>query len=177
MSSGDAPTRDPRTALIDAMTQQGGLSTLLSEAIAERIGMHSTDLESLDILRRTGPVTAGRLAELTGLTTAGVTSLIDRLERLGYVRRERDPSDRRRVIVQPLIENAERELGSLYVDMSRNAAELIARYRDDEIALILDFTERMNDVLLAHLAKVRAMTTDDVQQGRTRGGRSDRTIE
>ena len=79
--------------------------------------MNPTDLESLDILARHGPMTAGRLAEMTGLTTGAITGLVDRLERRGYARREPHPTDRRSVIVQPLIENAERDLGPSYVGM------------------------------------------------------------
>ena len=67
-------------------------------------------------------MTAGRLAELTGLTTGAITGLVDRLERRGYARREPHPTDRRSVIVQPLIENAERDLAPSYAGMSQGNA-------------------------------------------------------
>src|SRR5215213_2123899 len=100
--------------------------------------MNPTDLESLDILARNGPMTAGRLAELTGLTTGAITGLVDRLEPRGYARRERHPMDRRSVIVQPLFENAERDLGPAYGAMGEAMGELMSRYDDEDLATILD---------------------------------------
>lgn len=120
------------------MTSQ---SVLFSHAVAERLGMHPTDLETLGFLYDEGPVPAGRLAELTGLTTGAVTRMIDRLERAGYVRREPDPHDRRRVIVRPLSEQRSK-LGPLFEGMRRAMEELCARYSDEQLALILDFVSR-----------------------------------
>src|SRR5918997_2193098 len=79
-------------------------SMFLLQAITERSGMNLTDLQCISILASTGPITAGRLAEEMGLTTGSVTGVIDRMERAGYVRRERDPNDGRRVIVRPVSE-------------------------------------------------------------------------
>src|SRR5579884_4289361 len=72
------------------------------QAVADRLRMNATDLLCLGILEWTGPVAAGRLADLTGLTSGAITGILDRLEQAGLVRRERDTRDRRRVIVQPL---------------------------------------------------------------------------
>ena len=84
---------------------------LFNQAVADRLGMNPADLQCLNILSETGPVAAGRLAEETGLTTGAVTGVIDRLERAGYAWRERDPKDKRRVIVHPLPERARGEIG------------------------------------------------------------------
>jgi DNA-binding MarR family transcriptional regulator len=119
---------------------------IFSHAVAERAGMNSTDMECLDLLILMGPMPAGQLAELTGLTTGAITGVIDRLEKAGYARRERDPNDRRRVIVQPLREKAEREIGPHFGPMAHAMAELFARYRDEELALILDFATRANAI-------------------------------
>ena len=91
-------------ALDQALRDTSAQSVLFSQAVADRVGISPTDLETLDILVRSGPMTAGRLAELTGLTTGAITGLVDRLERRGYAHREPHPTDRRSVIVQPLIE-------------------------------------------------------------------------
>src|SRR5260370_19239740 len=84
--------REVEAALNAAMRDVSGQGVLYSQAVAERLGMNSTDLECLDHISR-GPLTAGRLAELTGLTTGAITGVIDRLERAGLARRQRHPCD------------------------------------------------------------------------------------
>src|ERR1043165_2223548 len=73
---------------------------LFNQAVADRIGLHPTDLQCLNLLTlEGGPVTTGRIAQLTGLTTGSATRLVDRLEKAGYVVRRRDAADRRKVLV------------------------------------------------------------------------------
>jgi DNA-binding MarR family transcriptional regulator len=148
-----------RAALLEALNNEFRLmsaqSVLLSQAVADRVGLHSTDLETMDILAIHGPLTAGRLSELTGLTTGAVTGLIDRLEAAGYVRREKDPRDRRRVIVQPDIARAMREIGPLYESIARAMADMCGRYSDEELAVVLDFAARSNRLAPAEIAKIR----------------------
>jgi DNA-binding MarR family transcriptional regulator len=144
------------TAKLDvALRDASGRSVLFSQAVADSAGMNPTDLESLDLLARNGPMTAGRLADLTGLTTGAITGLIDRLERRGYARRKPHPSDRRSVIVQPLIENAERDLGPAYASMNQAMDELLSRYSDEELAVILDFTTRAAEITSQQIAALR----------------------
>src|SRR6478609_1163279 len=83
-----------------AMRRNGSIMQLLGQVSAERIGINATDLNCLNIVAVTGPMTAGELARATGLTTASITGVLDRLEEGGFVRRERDPKDRRRVNVK-----------------------------------------------------------------------------
>jgi len=142
-------------ALFDELRQVSSLSVLFSQAVADRVGMTPTDLETLDILWRSGPIPAGRLAELTGLTTGAVTGLVDRLERRGYARREPDPTDRRRVIVRPVLEHAEREIEPHFAALGRAMNELFARYRDEELAVMLDVMTRSNQIVFEQIAKVR----------------------
>src|SRR5215813_7664872 len=87
-------------ALNRAMRDASGQGVLYSQAVAERLGINSTDLECLDSVVLRGPLTAGELADATGLTTGAITGVIDRLERAGFARRERDKDDRRRVLVR-----------------------------------------------------------------------------
>src|SRR5487761_1701593 len=82
-----------------AMRQTGAVMQVVGQAAAERIGVNSTDLNCLNIVALNGSMTAGELAKATGLTTASITGVLDRLEEGGFVRRERDPHDRRRVNV------------------------------------------------------------------------------
>ena len=83
---------------------------LHNQVVAQRIGLGGSDSQFVSLLNVHGPLTAGRLAELSGLTTGTVTGVIDRLERAGYVRRHRDESDRRRVLVAPVPEATMRPL-------------------------------------------------------------------
>src|ERR1700745_294307 len=82
-----------------AMRRNGSIMQLLGQMSAERIGINVTDLNCLNIVALTGPMTAGELARATGLTTASITGVLDRLEDGGFVRRERDPEDPRPVHV------------------------------------------------------------------------------
>lgn len=77
---------------------------------SDALSLVPTDLVCMCLLQLNGSVTPGWLAEMTGLTTGAVTGMIDRLERAGYVRREPDPEDRRRVIVRPDLQRWDRDL-------------------------------------------------------------------
>ena len=153
------PSRYERTGLVDALERElrrgTGQSVAFSHAVAERLGLHATDLECLGFLFDEGPAPAGRLAELSGLTTGAVTRMIDRLERAGFVRREPDPRDRRRVIVRLVPERAH-EVAALFEPMSRAMADLYARYSDEQLALLLDFAKRAADVGQEQTARLRA---------------------
>jgi DNA-binding MarR family transcriptional regulator len=143
-------------ALDRALRETSAQTVLFSQAVADRAGMNPTDLESLDILARHGPMTAGRLAELTGLTTGAITGLVDRLERRGYARRERHPSDRRSVLVRPLTEVAERDLAPPYTAMRQAMEELFARYSEEELAIIADFISRAAAITGEQVARLRS---------------------
>lgn len=113
-------------------------------AATEAVGLNSTDLGALCLLLLHGPSPAGRLAELTGLTTGAVTGVVDRLERAGFVRRELDAADRRRVIVAPDAGRAERELFPRFPSLRPAARlEFYDRYSVAELALIRDFFSRL----------------------------------
>jgi DNA-binding MarR family transcriptional regulator len=140
---------------------------VLSQVIAERLRINSTDLECLGLLVENGPIPAGRLAELSGLTTGAITGVIDRLERAGYARRERDPNDRRRVFVRPLLERIE-AIGPLFLGLARTMDELVAGYSEQERELILDFVTRSNDLVQHHIASLQH---EDVATGRSGSAR------
>ena len=95
---------DDREELIEALVKEMPwyISSLVrfQGAVAHQLGMPVTDLHALGALLETGPIGASGLAELMGMTTGAITRLVDRLERGGYVRREPDPGDRRRVTVR-----------------------------------------------------------------------------
>ena len=110
----------------------------------EDVGLNPTDLGSLCLLLLHGPAPAGRLAELTGLTTGAVTGVIDRLEAGGFVRRELDPADRRRVIVVPDRGRVDRDLFPHFPSLQRAAAaKFYDTYSDAELEVISAFLSRL----------------------------------
>jgi DNA-binding MarR family transcriptional regulator len=131
-------------------------AAMFSQAAAGRLGINTTDLRCLDVLSQTGPISAGRLAGITGLTVGAITGIADRLEGAGYARRERDATDRRRVIIGLVGERDERDLAPLFEDVRRASAELYSDYTDEELALLLDFFERAILVLREQTSRLRA---------------------
>ena len=154
MSSKTKKRQQLEAALNAAMRDASGQGVLYSQAVAGRLGMNSTDLECLDHILR-GPVTAGRLADLTALTTGAITGVIDRLERIGLARRESDPDDRRKTVVRALPVVVER-IAPLFEPMERAAMSVLSRYHDDELALILDFLTRARDAALTAMSELCA---------------------
>jgi DNA-binding MarR family transcriptional regulator len=148
-----------RTELINALYQAGReLSTatvLFHSAVAEQVGLNATEWKCLDLLDRMGPLTAGELAEFTALTTGAITGVIDRLEQGGFARRERDPHDRRKVIVQSIQEHKHEIPHQIFASLRQRYAELFSSYNDQELAFILDYIIRSSAVMTEETAKLR----------------------
>jgi DNA-binding MarR family transcriptional regulator len=146
---------DLELAFATAMRRTGSLMQLMGQAAADRIGINATDLNCLNILSFSGQMTAGQLAKATGLTTASITGVIDRLEQAGYVRRERDTSDRRRVVIHLVAGRAISDIASVFRPMVQAWQQMAERYTDDELRLIVEFYGQMEDVLRQHIALLR----------------------
>jgi DNA-binding MarR family transcriptional regulator len=114
-----------------------GQSVVLSEAIARHVGLRSADLEVLGAIEQHGPLTAGQLSALTGLSAAAVTGLIDRLENAGVAARQADPADRRRVLVA--VSDGARRIVELYAKLERDMTAVVARRSPAELQVIEDF--------------------------------------
>ena len=137
---------------------------LVGQFAADRIGINATDLNCLNILSFSGQMTAGELARATGLTTASITGVLDRLEEAGYVRRERDSKDRRRVVVHLELDKALANVAPLFLPMVRDWQErVVADYTDDELRLIVDFYGRMEQVFRDQVVRLAAATRDTVR--------------
>ena len=132
----------------------GAQSVLMSHAVAERFGLHTTDLECLDLIYLRGKASAGELAEATGLTSGAVTALIDRLERAGYVIRELDPSDRRRRYVR-IREEAIRPIEAVYEPMQETMFKLWSSFSARDLLVIEDFLSRSADASVACVERLR----------------------
>lgn len=129
---------------------------LFNQALADHLRLHPTDLQCLNLLSlETGPVTTGRVAELTGLTTGSATRLVDRLERAGYVTRERDAEDRRRVLVT-LVPERLAEFGAVWQKLNGGWFGMFDSYDDDEIALLTTHMRRTVELSAAQIERLRS---------------------
>ncbi len=112
MTSG-RPTRRRLVEQIagEGLYRWGAAAVLLHQAVADRLGLGSTDRQCLDLLAQHGAMTGSELAAITGLTTGAITGVVARLERAGFLRRERDPSDGRKQVLSAIPERAARPNG------------------------------------------------------------------
>jgi DNA-binding MarR family transcriptional regulator len=144
------------TELEHAVRKSSALGVIFGQTVASRVGISSSDLECLDFLNIEGRVTAGRLAELTGLTTGAITGVVDRLEKAGLVRRERDEDDRRKVFIAVVPENVAR-VGRFYQHLQRGMQKLWETYSDAELKLMLRFMTQGYETMLAATEELKAM--------------------
>ena len=156
-------SRQTKKELIDELTfevraAQSAVDQM-DDAACRALGINRTDGRCLDIIDREGPVAAGRLAEASGLTTAAVTAVIDRLERAGYARRIGDPNDRRRVLVEltPLA----RERGEVIWGPFSVFKEILGRYTIAELELLRDFNRMGREHNERRAAEVRNLRFED----------------
>jgi DNA-binding MarR family transcriptional regulator len=124
------------------------------DAAAERLGINRTDQRCLDIVDLHGQITAGQLAKESGLSTGAVTTLLDRLERAGYVRRVRDTVDRRRVLVE-LTDEARKRAWEIWGPIAEEANEGWGTYSDEQLVFLRDFLVGSQEFLARHLARIK----------------------
>ncbi|NGY59337.1 MarR family transcriptional regulator [Lentzea sp. NEAU-D13] len=118
------------------MREISAMTIMFHTKIAEQMGVSATDEKCIDlIMRADGPVTAGRIAELSGLSTGAVTGVIDRLERAGFVRRVRDPHDRRKVLVEVTVGDVEK-FGQLFEVARQSLIEVLSHFDEGELQVI-----------------------------------------
>jgi DNA-binding MarR family transcriptional regulator len=129
----------------------------LDDAVAARLGLNRTDLRCLDWLAD-GPKSAGQLAEATGLSTAATTTLLDRLEGRGLLRRVRDTADRRKVLVQ-MTAAGEQLTAECYAPLVQEGGLLLERYGEEELALLRDFLVALRELNDRHRARLRAASS------------------
>lgn len=127
------------------------------DAVADRAGLNRTDLRCVDVLLHHGRATAGQLAREMGLSTGSVTTMVDRLERSGHVRRERDTEDRRRVFIHPT--DLARELERTYYHgiVGTRVAPAADRFTAAELEVIVRFLETSTEAYRGALEDVHAL--------------------
>jgi DNA-binding MarR family transcriptional regulator len=141
-----------------ALRRAGAAMQLLGAASAERIGINVTDLNCLNLLALTGQLTAGELARETGLTTASITGVLDRLEEAGFVRRERDAHDRRRVVVHLDPARGLRDVAPVFAPVVEAWRAVAAQYTDEQLTLILGFQAQLEQIMRDRLIELRGGT-------------------
>ncbi len=130
------------------------LNEVFDEAARTRLGVNATDLRSLDIIQRLDGVTAGELAREAGLTTGAVTSVIDRLERAGYVERESDPNDRRKVLVK-MTPAAFEAVYSIWGPETQDYIEQMSSLPRQQLEAFIAFMREANEIQRKHLDRIR----------------------
>lgn len=108
------------------------------EAVAARLRLNRTDMRCLDIVLARGSLAAGELSSALRLSPAATTTVIDRLERAGYVSRAQDPGNRRRVLIEPT-PDAQHVAELLFDPVGRAGAAALERYDSAQLRIILDF--------------------------------------
>jgi DNA-binding MarR family transcriptional regulator len=153
-------SREKKHALADELIHLAraheAANDAFDEVAREKLGINRTDLRCLNIVDNQGPMTAGRLAELSGLTTAAVTSVLDRLERAGYARRVRDQEDRRQVMVEvtPLL--AERAT-PIWGPLGEEALSALMRLPAEGLQALIDFYRLGIELNERHIERVRQL--------------------
>ena len=130
-----------------AMRKSSAQGAIYAAAVADSAGVSSSDMDCMDFLNLEGRITAGRLAELTGLTTGAITGVVDRMEKAGLVRRERDAEDRRKVFIVPVKESMA-NIGRLYEPLQRAMQKQSDRFTDAELKLLLRYASESYQSIL-----------------------------
>src|SRR5262245_31545214 len=125
------------TEIRESMRELGIRLALLNRQVSERLELRDIDLGCLDLIGRSGPFSPSALARLTGLHPATLTGILDRLERGGFIARERDPADRRGVVLRALRDRGGEIIG-LYAGMNRAIDDICAGYSDEELRVLAD---------------------------------------
>ncbi len=120
-------------------------SLMFRSAIAGKFGLNVTDAECVDYLMDNGPTTAGRLAEITGLTNGAITSAIDRLEKNGFVIRKSDPRDRRKVLVE-VVQEKTQQVSAYYLPAVQKIYALYTSFSDEELAVLIRFYHELEAI-------------------------------
>lgn len=136
--------------LLAALRENSTNTVLFHASIAEKYGLNATDHKCLDFIIRNGPVTAGQIMEYTGLTSGAVTGIINRLEKKGYVQRNKDILDKRKVLVEKIPASIA-HIDALFESIQKDTVQLLNRYSEEELSTILDFIHRCNTMTQTHM--------------------------
>jgi DNA-binding MarR family transcriptional regulator len=130
--------------IVDRFREMSTETIMFHQIVADVLGLYITDHKCMDIIHRFGAMPAGRLGELTGLTTGAITGMIDRLEKAGYVRRANDPKDRRKTIVEPVRnKKLEKKIEMIFTPLHERMHKFLSSYSESELTLLLDIMTKL----------------------------------
>ncbi|MGG5252778.1 MarR family transcriptional regulator [Neobacillus sp. SM06] len=150
---------EPSHDVIKNLRKLSTRMVLFQQFAAHSLGLAHTDFKTADILNETGPITAGELAKITGLTTGSVTALIDRLEQAELVKREKDPNDRRRVMIVP-VKDKQPLIRQHFLPLTNAMTELCSHYSEAELALINEFIMQTSAI---HEREIQRLSESDAE--------------
>ena len=121
---------------------------MLHQAVADMLELNITDYKCMDLIARLGPMTAGKLAEESGLTTGAITGVVDRLEKAGYAKRTDNPKDRRSVIIGlTLGKKKQKEYEEIFLPLERKIKKHASSYTNKELSLFIEFIHKTAEIL------------------------------
>ncbi len=154
--------------LIDEVRRSQSATDRFDQAVADALTLNRTDMRCLDTLEREGSVSAGALAQATGLTSGAMTTALDRLEGAGYARRVRDAEDRRRVLVE-VTAKALRDAGRFYGEHQAQSERVYQRYSEKQLELLLQFVREGREFNEGHAERVEQQNRQRRDSGATNG--------
>ena len=157
-----------RAALIaaagDVVREFTARAVLFQDTVAKAVGLNPTDLQCANLLLLYGPMTPGELASLMGITVGGaVTGVVDRLERAGLVRRNREPTDRRRVVLTADVDGLWRRVGPSYGRVAQRWDAFLDTLSDEQLQVADTVLRRASELNAEEIRRLREVTggTDD----------------
>ena len=137
-----------RKPLPEAFRMLSTQAVMLHQAVADMLKLNITDYKCLDLIERLGPMTAGELAEQSGLTTGAITGVVDRLEKAGYAKRTDNPKDRRSVIIElTLDKKKQKEYEEIFLPLERKIEKQASSYTSKEVSLFIEFIHKTAEIL------------------------------
>lgn len=143
------PHSDIRS-VIEALAGWQVLVAQFNDLVARRLGVSTTETQCLYVLSRFGPLTPGEISRRINLSTGATTRMLDRLSRAGYIVRNPEPSDRRRILIAPAGDGIAR-IGALYEPLNADLAELLAGWDAEQLHALSEFARAAEQVTEARI--------------------------
>lgn len=128
---------------------------MFHQQVAEKLGLNVTDYKVLGIITKEG-ITAGEIANKSGLSTGMVTTVVDRLEKKNFVYRDKHPSDRRKVIIKRNEEKSHAEIAPIFQSFGGEMEELFSNYNESEVKAIIDYLKRSIEIFNKETEKLKS---------------------